>query len=181
MLDGAKSYVIDGHSADVLVVAAKVDDEVALLAVDGAATEREVLPTMDMTRKQAKVVLDGVRVDASARLEGDGAAALGRTLDLACIALAADVPGWIALGLSWFYPVLLPVGLFLLIVASLISARNKTIGTEFAEEVYVQRSLMQMEEAGGLSKPETDDEGGLAVASGLPSRLSKPETGDDGD
>jgi alkylation response protein AidB-like acyl-CoA dehydrogenase len=101
-LDGAKRYVIDGHSADWLVVSARApgsrgDDGVSLFAVpgDAAGLTRTALPTMDQTRRQAELRFAGVSVPASARLgaEGTGAAPLRRALDLGAIALAAESVG----------------------------------------------------------------------------------------
>ncbi|MGH0030309.1 MAG: acyl-CoA dehydrogenase family protein [Myxococcota bacterium] len=99
VLRGTKRYVVDGACADLLVVAARApgsrgDEGVGLFLVpaDAEGLDRTPLPTMDATRRQAEVVLRGVRVPASARLEG-GADALATTLDLAAIALAAEQVG----------------------------------------------------------------------------------------
>ena len=97
-LTGAKSYVIDGHTADVLLVAA-TDEEGALdfYIVDSSlpGVSRTRLGTMDMTRKQAKVVLEGVRVPAAARVgaAGTGAATLEKLYDLASVSLAFEQVG----------------------------------------------------------------------------------------
>ncbi len=102
VLEGAKRYVVDGHCADLLVVAARRegthgDGGIDLFAVPGAAEglRRRALPTLDTTRRLAEVELRGVRVPASALLgeEGRGAAALARALDLASVALAAEQVG----------------------------------------------------------------------------------------
>jgi len=102
VLDGAKRFVPDGHTADFLIVAARREgshgeDDVSLFAVRGDApgVERRVLPTMDQTRKQADVQLEGVRVPRTALIgaEGCGWSALRKTLDLAAIALAAEQVG----------------------------------------------------------------------------------------
>jgi alkylation response protein AidB-like acyl-CoA dehydrogenase len=101
-LEGHKRYVVDGHSADWLVVSARTpgsrgDDGVSLFVVPGDAAnlERSALPTMDQTRRQAALRFSGVRVPASARLgeEGSGMAPLRRALDLGAIALAAECVG----------------------------------------------------------------------------------------
>ena len=102
-LHGVKRYVVDGHSADLLVVAARREGTqgeqgIELFLVPGAATglTRRALPTMDLTRRLAEIELDGVRVPAQARLgeaEGRGAAVLGEALDRAAIALAAEQVG----------------------------------------------------------------------------------------
>jgi alkylation response protein AidB-like acyl-CoA dehydrogenase len=101
-LDGVKDYVIDGHSANVLLVAARDpgsngETGVGLFAVDAdaAGVQRSWLPTMDQTRKQARIELSGVRVPASARLGEEGRAwpLIRQTLDLAAVALAAEQVG----------------------------------------------------------------------------------------
>jgi alkylation response protein AidB-like acyl-CoA dehydrogenase len=102
VLDGRKSFVLDGHCADLLIVAARregsVGDEgVSLFAVpgDSPGIERRSLPTLDQTRRQAEIRFDGVRVPQSALLgaDGEGAKVLSATLDLAAVALAAEQVG----------------------------------------------------------------------------------------
>ncbi len=97
VLSGTKLYVIDGHTAHTLVVAARTDAGVSLFLVDGAAegVTRRRLETMDMTRKQAEVVFHDVRVPAAALVgdDGSGVATLGKVLDLAAVALAAEQVG----------------------------------------------------------------------------------------
>jgi alkylation response protein AidB-like acyl-CoA dehydrogenase len=102
VLDGVKTFVLDGHSADWLIVAARApgssgDAGLSLFAMPGDTTgvTRRLLPTMDQTRKQAEVVLDSVRLPASALLGAEGRAwpLISRTLDLAAIALAAEQVG----------------------------------------------------------------------------------------
>src|SRR3954464_11944860 len=60
-LDGTKMFVIDGHTADLIVVAARLEgtsgeEGIALFTVDAGASglTRTALATMDQTRKQAK-------------------------------------------------------------------------------------------------------------------------------
>ena len=93
-LDGHKMFVVDGHIANLLLVAARTGAGVSLFAVDGDASglTRTALATMDQTRKQARVEFSST----PARLVGtDGAAGpvLTRTLDLAAVALAAEQVG----------------------------------------------------------------------------------------
>ncbi|CAN5886023.1 acyl-CoA dehydrogenase family protein [soil metagenome] len=93
-LNGTKLYVLDGHIASLVLVAARTDAGVSLFAVDGdaAGVSRTALSTMDQTRKQAKIEL----VDAPGRLigtEGGGWSILERVLDLAAVALAAEQVG----------------------------------------------------------------------------------------
>ncbi len=93
-LDGTKSYVLDGHTADLVLVAARSGDGLSLFAVAGDAEglTRTPLATMDQTRKQARLEFSGT----PARLvgaEGGGAPVLSKTLDLAAVALAAEQVG----------------------------------------------------------------------------------------
>ncbi len=90
-ITGTKSFVIDGHTANLLIVAARSAAGVSLYAVDpnGAGVTRTALSTMDQTRKQAKVALDG----AEGKLigtDGGGWATLSTILDLAAVGLAAE-------------------------------------------------------------------------------------------
>ncbi|MEO3825192.1 acyl-CoA dehydrogenase family protein [Actinomadura sp. B10D3] len=88
-LRGAKNFVLDGHIADLVLVAAKGDDGVGIYAVeDVAVLTRNVLPTLDQTRKLARVEMDGV----PARKVG-GRDALVRALDVAAVVLAAEELG----------------------------------------------------------------------------------------
>ncbi len=93
-LDGTKMFVLDGHTADLVLVAARTSGGVSLFSVDGdaAGLTRTPLATMDQTRKQAKLEFAGT----PARLigaEGEGWAVLERVLDLAAVALAAEQVG----------------------------------------------------------------------------------------
>lgn len=97
VLSGTKSFVLDGHTADLLVVAARTEEGVALFLVDGAdaGVTRRRLETMDMTRKLAEVVLDNVEVGADALLGqmGKGWELVDRMLARAAVALAAEQVG----------------------------------------------------------------------------------------
>lgn len=59
VLNGSASFVPDGASADLLLVAANTPDGVALFAVDAVdpGVVRTPLPTMDLTRRQANITL----------------------------------------------------------------------------------------------------------------------------
>ncbi|HUQ62165.1 MAG TPA: acyl-CoA dehydrogenase family protein [Acidimicrobiales bacterium] len=93
-LNGQKSFVIDGHAADVFIVAARMGDGISLFEVDGDATglTRRDLPTMDQTRRLARIELAGTRARLVGR-KGGGWVALSRGLDLTVIALAAEQVG----------------------------------------------------------------------------------------
>jgi alkylation response protein AidB-like acyl-CoA dehydrogenase len=62
LLSGEASYVVDGHSADLLLVLARVEDTVGLFAVDAAAVglTRQRMRTLDHTRAQATIRLSDV-------------------------------------------------------------------------------------------------------------------------
>ena len=91
-LDGHKSFVLDGATAGLILVVAATDDGLSLFAVEGDAVGRTTLPTLDQTRKLARLEFAGVagRLIGS---PGDAAAVLDRTLDVAAIALAAEQLG----------------------------------------------------------------------------------------
>jgi alkylation response protein AidB-like acyl-CoA dehydrogenase len=94
VLDGHKSFVLDGHTADLLLVVAAAGSGLSLFAVDpgAAGLDRRVLPTLDQTRKLARLEFDSV----AGRLIGaprEAAEVLARTLDVAAIALAAEQLG----------------------------------------------------------------------------------------
>jgi alkylation response protein AidB-like acyl-CoA dehydrogenase len=93
-LDGHKSFVLDGVTATLILVVAATDAGLSLFAVqpDADGLSRVTLPTMDQTRKLARLEFAAT----PARLigsPGDAAAILDRTLDVAAIALAAEQLG----------------------------------------------------------------------------------------
>jgi alkylation response protein AidB-like acyl-CoA dehydrogenase len=97
VIDGAVRHVVDGHCAELLVVAAQGEAGLSLFAVPAATRgfERVQLPTVDRTRRLAELRFAGARVPARARLgaEGGAAPALERALALGAIALAAEQVG----------------------------------------------------------------------------------------
>jgi alkylation response protein AidB-like acyl-CoA dehydrogenase len=93
-LSGEKMYVLDGHLADLILVAARTPAGVSVFAVDKGASgfAATSLSTMDQTRKQARLAF----ASTPARLVGqDGAGwtAISKMLDLAAVALAAEQVG----------------------------------------------------------------------------------------
>jgi alkylation response protein AidB-like acyl-CoA dehydrogenase len=93
-LTGTKMFVLDGHTASMIVVSARTGKGVSLFAVEGNAKglTRTALPTMDQTRKQAKLEF----ADVPATLigtEGKGWDVLSRVNDLVVVALAAEQVG----------------------------------------------------------------------------------------
>jgi alkylation response protein AidB-like acyl-CoA dehydrogenase len=94
LLDGRKSFVLDGHVAGLVLVAAQADGGPSLFAVRGDADGlvRQPLETLDLTRKQAALELEatpGRLIGA----EGDAADVVARTLRQAVVALAAEQVG----------------------------------------------------------------------------------------
>ncbi len=93
-LTGTKSFVLDGHVADLIVVAARTGDAVSLFTVagDAAGLSPESLATMDQTRKQARLNFDNTPAQLLGT-EGAGWDTLSTVLDLAAVALAAEQVG----------------------------------------------------------------------------------------
>ena len=93
-IDGAKHYVLDGHTAGLIIVAARTAAGVSLFAVDGdaAGLERTALSTMDQTRKQAKLTLSGTPATLIGT-DGAGWVTLEAMLDRAAVGLAAEQVG----------------------------------------------------------------------------------------
>lgn len=98
VLSGTKNYVVDGSTADALIVTATDGNGgVTLVNVpaDAAGVARTAAHGVDATRKLATVEFNDVRVPASAALgePGDGAGLLATTLQLGAVALAAESLG----------------------------------------------------------------------------------------
>ncbi len=97
ILDGTKSFVLDGHIADLVVVAARTEAGVSLFLVPTGAEglDRRMLQTMDQTRKQAEIQLCDVQVGPEALLgpEAGGWPILERMLEKAAVALSAEQVG----------------------------------------------------------------------------------------
>ncbi len=105
VLSGTKLFVPDGHTADVLVVAARTarparDDPehgvtLFLVPADARGVTATALPTMDQTRKLAEVTLTRVAVGPDAVLGAvhRGWPVLARLLDRAAVALCAEMCG----------------------------------------------------------------------------------------
>ncbi len=98
-LDGSVRHVVDGHCAELLVVAARAADTDAVslfvLPVEAKGLARTQLPTLDRTRRLAELRFEGVRVPERARLGAEGGAgpALERALALGSVALAGELVG----------------------------------------------------------------------------------------
>jgi alkylation response protein AidB-like acyl-CoA dehydrogenase len=99
MLSGTKTYVIDGHTADLIVVVArqagtKGTEGLSFFTVpaDAVGLTRTPLDTLDMTRKQAELVFDRVTATPLGQ-PGSGWPALRKTLEQAAVCLAAECVG----------------------------------------------------------------------------------------
>ena len=92
-LTGTKTYVLDGHTADVLLVVARDGDGLGVFRVDAGARglTRTALPELDLTRKLARV--DFAKTPATRVHPGDQTAAFERVLALVAAALAAEQVG----------------------------------------------------------------------------------------
>ncbi len=93
-LTGEKLFVVDGHVADLLVVAARTDEDgVALFLVEGAAAGlRRERSIMADAHNAARLAFDGVRVGPDAVL-AQGAKLIEDVLDIGRAALAAELLG----------------------------------------------------------------------------------------
>jgi alkylation response protein AidB-like acyl-CoA dehydrogenase len=98
-LDGAKHFVLDGHTADLIVVAARAPGSVGeaglslfTVAADAEGLARAPLETLDPTRKLARLDFNATPAELLGDL-GGGAAVLSRTLDVCAIALANEMVG----------------------------------------------------------------------------------------
>ncbi len=99
VLDGTKMFVIDGHTANLIVVVARTpgttgEDGISFFTVEGDARglTRTPLATMDQTRKQAKLEFSGVEAKPLGA-PGEGWAALSKTLDQAAVGLSNEMVG----------------------------------------------------------------------------------------
>ncbi len=92
-LDGTKVRVLDGHTADLILVAARTSTglEVFQVASDAAGLSRESTPALDLTRKLARL---SFQATPAARLsEGDQTENLERVQALTVAALTAEQAG----------------------------------------------------------------------------------------
>ena len=98
-LDGVKSFVLDGHSADQIVVLARRAgssgvDGLSLFTLRGEATglSRRALKAMDPTRKLARLEFRAVQAQLLGE-EGGAAAPFARTMTGAAVCLASEMVG----------------------------------------------------------------------------------------
>src|SRR4051794_36808811 len=93
-LDGVKSFVLDGCTADVIVVTARGDAGLSFFTVpgDAAGLTRRSLRVLDPTRKQARLEFRGVEAELLGE-EGGGVEPFARTMTLAAVGLANEMVG----------------------------------------------------------------------------------------
>jgi alkylation response protein AidB-like acyl-CoA dehydrogenase len=98
-LSGEKMFVLDGFTADLIVVVARQagtsgSDGIQFFTVRGDADglNRTSLSTMDLTRKQAKLEFNNVAATPLGSTQ-DGFAAFSKTLDQAAVALSNEMMG----------------------------------------------------------------------------------------
>ncbi|ASU83812.1 acyl-CoA dehydrogenase [Nocardiopsis gilva YIM 90087] len=91
-LTGVKEHVLDAGRAGLLLVAARTDRGLAVLAVDRAAPGVTVEPQvpMDLSRPQGRVLLDAA---PATLLTSHGERVMRHVLDTACTALSAEQVG----------------------------------------------------------------------------------------
>jgi len=92
-LNGSKTWVLDGHTADVLLVVARSEGGLSLFRVDtdAAGLKKSLIPSLDITRKLARLDFDGT--PAALVSSGDQTGALEHVLALTIAALAAEQVG----------------------------------------------------------------------------------------
>ncbi|MCX5254609.1 acyl-CoA/acyl-ACP dehydrogenase [Streptomyces canus] len=162
-LTGVKTYVPDGRLADLLLVAARTPSGISLLAVetaDAPGLTRTPLPTLDQTRKQARIEF----TDTPARLLGpEGAAwpALERTLATAAVLLSAEQAGGAAAALD-----------AAVAYAKIREQYGRPIGSFQGIKHKCADMLMEIESArsaayGGLWALDAGDETEIAMAAAL--------------
>jgi alkylation response protein AidB-like acyl-CoA dehydrogenase len=93
-LNGRKTHVLDGHTADLILVAAQAEEGLTVFAVEAGAAglRRSPVEVLDPTRKLAVIDFDdtpGLPLCAA----GGGLDSLNRMLSLSAIALAAEQVG----------------------------------------------------------------------------------------
>ena len=100
VLSGVKWIVPDAGEADLLVVAFRTGAEASALSLaviekDAAGVSVEVFPTMDLTKRAGKLVLDSVRVGPDALLGELGGAAptIRWIVDVGAVLVAAETVG----------------------------------------------------------------------------------------
>jgi alkylation response protein AidB-like acyl-CoA dehydrogenase len=90
LLTGEKPVVVDGHTADWVLVVARTQAGLGTFVIE--APRAELVPTWDLTRKVARLALEGTPAEPVGP-EGDHTAIWRRVVDDACVALCAELIG----------------------------------------------------------------------------------------
>jgi alkylation response protein AidB-like acyl-CoA dehydrogenase len=90
IVTGQKPLVLDGHTADWAIVVARTEEGLGSFLLE--APRGEAVPTLDPTRKAARLVLDEEPVTAIGP-RGDHTALWRRVVDDAAVALSAELVG----------------------------------------------------------------------------------------
>jgi alkylation response protein AidB-like acyl-CoA dehydrogenase len=95
VLDGRAGFVLDAPDAELLVVAARVDDEAALFVVspDTEGVHVDERLAVDRSRRLADIVIEGAHVDAESRLARADAAVIAEVTSRGGLVVAADACG----------------------------------------------------------------------------------------
>jgi alkylation response protein AidB-like acyl-CoA dehydrogenase len=94
LLDGTKMFVVDGHSADLVLVIARTPQGLGLFAVaaDAANLTKSRLDALDLTRRLARLEFAGTPA-VLASPPGDATEVLHRVLDLVYVAASVEQVG----------------------------------------------------------------------------------------
>jgi alkylation response protein AidB-like acyl-CoA dehydrogenase len=90
LLTGTKPVVLDGHTADWVLVVARTQAGIGTFVIE--APDAEPVPTWDHTRKVARLVLSDTPA-VPVGPDGDHTGAWRRIVDDACVALCAELVG----------------------------------------------------------------------------------------
>jgi alkylation response protein AidB-like acyl-CoA dehydrogenase len=102
VINGTKHYVLDGHTAHLIIVAARAEGStgekgISLFVMDPASQGLSIcaIKNLDQTRKQANITLDNTPLALSAQLGGQDLdwSLVQRILDLAGVALSLEQVG----------------------------------------------------------------------------------------
>ncbi len=91
-LDGHKSFVIDGHTADLIVVLGRTASGLSMFTVEGAAVSRRAVQGIDPTRKLARLEFAGVKAELLGE-DGGASEPFARVMTEAAVCLANEMVG----------------------------------------------------------------------------------------
>lgn len=93
IINGSKTFVLDGNLADLLLVVARTASGISLFAVEDTDTlAPRMLSTLDPTRRQARIDFDATSAELVG-VEGQAWTGLSRALDIAAACLAVEQVG----------------------------------------------------------------------------------------